>query len=1218
MLFSLFILKFLLINTISPNLTSQNKNADINNLILSEIDTSLIDYIINEHLIDSKNDIILQNSNFLIQNIFNNNNSEIKVNTLNNTDNQNNQSSNNYTELIQLIILLCENPEFKPLTEYIVNSSFFEYLISNINTTDSYFSTEKVFDIIADGLYYKNVSEDLAYIIYYLGQNKKTISILLSNFPGYFEKEIDLKNLLIMLNASSPTFLNILDILTKGDEKKRTNNVDRVKDLIHHLKDTEYLSEELAKFIYDNKELYDELIDLLILIIKIECKYVDYFKNLLLLLSKRIYELNDNNIYKDLNISQGCLKLINYTFMGTYQNEDKYNITMDFVKYYLYKFILQSSTAKNEFFSYNYCLDKSTILKGFDNKDGNTYNSIEINTTLSYVVTFIDKTRNNFNNIIKSTDYEKLYYYLSGCFPQGEKTPYNYDNDSQTYYYCENEDYSKLIKALMKNLTNLTGVELESFQMMYEDKDDKTEKYLSFIPLFILIIPFVLSLIVFLFRGKYLKKKTKYSKIENPLKNGMNNQLLLEEEIKENKTNPDIDEGEDEEEVKKESINNLNIAPKWYRILNEFFNFRRNFDELFAFDFNNKNFNNMAGLNYISGIMGISMILTILGETFLVIMNLPMKQFKYSAFYGFIFNFLYFLPFIGLRYSPRILFSCSGYICVYKYLSFIERGEKNYFFKFFFPQTYKYIYFILIILFLRYSLFYLQKTILNPGISWEIFNRKILKHPDNLKDFIKELLMIKIYNTEEKFENKIGTLFSYLWMPINEFTFFFLSTSLVSIGHKFKLKIDYLIIILIILLYAFKILYYFYKKKYDEEVYTTLYYYLFHYGRFMINPFFNLNYYLIGMYFGFMNYTIQKGIIKPNNENDIKKFNSIVKKNLLEDEDEILKKDKKEEKEEESDKNGHNNSRILSISTLYNIDEDLINEEKEENDGGINEYQSSKSYKIIKKNKRNPSSLGSIFDKKYSNKNPFENINKNKVKLDKIPTSSSLNHSKDSIELSDSGPEIQQMPFLKSAMNIVNIHKNKKIMKCVACILFILFLIILFFIFGHNILFISDKNPKTDSLEDLRKKYQMEYLITSNILNIIYLIDIEIVVFWTQWILFFIYMKGLNTIIDFFSHLYWSNFVKSYFSFLISMNPIILYIFYQSDTLIILNGLFIYIYFFISLVFISFIIIINFIIFELPLKKIFRYLFKRTGKISNKDDFYLMNEEGLDIYDENK
>lgn len=117
---------------------------------------------------------------------------------------------------------------------------------------------------------------------------------------------------------------------------------------------------------------------------------------------------------------------------------------------------------------------------------------------------------------------------------------------------------------------------------------------------------------------------------------------------------------------------------------------------------------------------------------------------------------------------------------------------------------------------------------------------------------------------------------------------------------------------------------------------------------------------------------------------------------------------------------------------------------------------------------------------------------------------------------------------------------------------------------------------------------------------------------------FFIYMKGLNTIIDFFSHLYWSIFVKSYFSFLISMNPIILYIFYQSDTLINLNGSFIYIYFFISLVFISFIIIINFIIFELPLKKIFRYLFKRSGKISNKDDFYLMNEEGLDIYDENK
>ena len=64
-------------------------------------------------------------------------------------------------------------------------------------------------------------------------------------------------------------------------------------------------------------------------------------------------------------------------------------------------------------------------------------------------------------------------------------------------------------------------------------------------------------------------------------------------------------------------------------------------------------------------------------------------------------------------------------------------------------------------------------------------------------------------------------------------------------------------------------------------------------------------------------------------------------------------------------------------------------------------------------------------------------------------------------------------------------------------------LYIIYLIINNTIfLFISDKNSNTDSLEDLRIKYQMEYLITTNILNIIYLIDIEIVVFWTQWILF--------------------------------------------------------------------------------------------------------------------
>ena len=200
----------------------------------------------------------------------------------------------------------------------------------------------------------------------------------------------------------------------------------------------------------------------------------------------------------------------------------------------------------------------------------------------------------------------------------------------------------------------------------------------------------------------------------------------------------------------------------------------------------------------------------------------------------------------------------------------------------------------------------------------------------------------------------------------------------------------------------------------------------------------------------------------------------------------------------------------------------------------------------------------------------------------------SFGFSKDNIDIRETVKEIKQMPFLISALKIVNLHKNKNFTKWIAFILVIFAIIIVFIIFAHNILFYNYSNKNKKSQKELQKIYEMEYLITDKILNILYLVDIEIVVFWTQWIFFFIFMKGLNTINDFFSDIHWSIFVKSYFSYLTSMSPIILYLLYESDTLIILDILYIYIYFFISLIIIICLIIINYIFFELPLKKIFR------------------------------
>ena len=57
-------------------------------------------------------------------------------------------------------------------------------------------------------------------------------------------------------------------------------------------------------------------------------------------------------------------------------------------------------------------------------------------------------------------------------------------------------------------------------------------------------------------------------------------------------------------------------------------------------------------------------------------------------------------------------------------------------------------------------------------------------------------------------------LIFYYYIPINEVLFFILGTALISLGYKFKLRIDIVIFVLILLLYLLKIiLYIIYRNK---------------------------------------------------------------------------------------------------------------------------------------------------------------------------------------------------------------------------------------------------------------------------------------------------------------------------------------------------------------------------------------------------------------------
>ncbi len=640
-------------------------------------------------------------------------------------------------------------------------------------------------------------------------------------------------------------------------------------------------------------------------------------------------------------------------------------------------------------------------------------------------------------------------------------------------------------------------------------------------------------------------------------------------------------------------------VPKWYKLLNEFFNLKDNLKELFNFESNNTNINNINGLNYIKGLLGISIILTILGHTFLIFINSPTKDFGINHFYNLIYSKLYIFVFIGLRYSPRIIFSCSGYILTYKYLSFIENQQKNFYFKFLLPQIYKYFYLILIILFGRFSLYYLF-YMLNIGPSWEIFNNKILKKPESITDFFLNLFIIKSFYISKDERKEIGNLFDYFWMSFNEIIFFILGTSLISIGYKFKIRIDYLIIGLIILLYFGKIAFFYIFRYKVQEIYTTLYYYLFDYGKLMINPLFNISYYLIGIYFGLMNYTIQKGITDLKGEDTLKLFKN----------DNVFNKDEDENLEESKLKK--RNINYINPIDIYKIDDNCEEEEEDE--------ESEKN--MIELNKRTVSNVGEI-NNLYKNKkkilgldNPKANDSKNtKLKKVKSKRLDSIDDDKNNFCI-----EIKEMPFLISAVNIVKWHKNPKKKLCLIIILIILNLIALMFIITHYIIISLNDNKDSKTKEEKQKKYSLEYLITNEILNFFYLIDIELVVFDFHWLFFVFFINGLYTINDFFSHIFWSFFIKGYFSFLVSISPIILYVFYENNSIIFLDIGNLYLYFFISLVLILTLMIYSYISLELPLKRIFKYLFKEKEKINANEEYFIMHydEDDKECEEENE
>ena len=912
---------------------------------------------------------------------------------------------------------------------------------------------------------------------------------------------------------------------------KNVTLIDEFSNIMINIYNDDYLKDNLPKFIYN--------------IISINGTNLDYISNFMLYLFMKIergeklkkmfwttlqHKIRDIFLDENVNsynITPDCFDLFNYTYLN-YENEYK-----DFFVVYFKKFISDSTNIKGNFLTFDNCLNNynETI------KPNNEYIIYP-----GFVIGIVDETE-LLQNSKNSSLYYKYNFVLGYCFPYGFKNKEDKENNKPM---CSKYDYNEIIHFLGNLLNNATNKTVNTFFLYEENRFPTTkENIYGIIGLLILGISLIIYFILVIIKNIIIKRQ----------KNNYDKNIIIVDNNKSNKIKED----------NKNKIKIKIIYPKWYQYLNEIFNIFKNGRELFNFSLNSIKYNNPKGITYIKGLIGISIIFFIFGQTFLALANLPTREYGLWGYYGMMINYLYIFFYIGYRYSPRILFSCSGYTLAYKYLCYIEQEQGFYFLKFVFLQSYKYILLFSTVFLFKYSIYYINIFIRQAKRPmWEVFQYYIQKESSNYFSSFFTFLFSFDNDTNEMKQD----LIIYFYIPINEIVFFLLGTILISIGYKFKFRIDLIILILIFIIYLAKIIIFF-VFYYPKGYLSTMAFYLVDHGVILISPIYNLTCFLIGMYFGLINYSIQKGITNIYKNDENKTFNNNLFRLSI-----------PEKPNNEEDVDNIDNTITKNDDTNYLSDKSSnINDNEEDEDLFDNNNEKAEMKKINSKNNYNSGKI--IYDeniKKYLEKKEYSNT-------------------------------IKQIPFLILPIKFANFHRNNKD-KCFSIISIIIAFIILISLMMLTKIFIYAKLYIDENIQDkdIVSKLSFESIIPNLVLNMIYSLDNEIVVFIIQWGTFLLYFKQVEIIRSFLNHKYWSFFVKTYFIYGIVSPSIILFVFYQTETVIKLSiyNLILYSCIYLIVIFIS--IIISYSCYELPLKKIFRFILK--GKeiinIENEDE----DEEG--------
>lgn len=348
------------------------------------------------------------------------------------------------------------------------------------------------------------------------------------------------------------------------------------------------------------------------------------------------------------------------------------------------------------------------------------------------------------------------------------------------------------------------------------------------------------------------------------------------------------------------------------------FSLSYNIKEVLNFQATKSCIHNESGLLYIRGLEGICLVFLSIGAVFSVLWKSPAHIYSLNMFDEIVRSFNFGIVFFSLRYSPRILFSCSGFVLIFKFLCFLdEKAELNQFlinqtqskapiridndkekekeeeevikaeasvkedhliplpskqenvnqvslsFKylaiFILYQLHKYLITIFIVFFVRFNLYQLQYLLGEITSIWHYFYQIAIRL--DIGDTILQLFLqctclnTLFFNTDLKFEEHILEFF---WMANNEILFFALTSVIVFLLYKTKeqllIKVVFGIFICFIVL---KVILVFSLPHF----YPTVYFATDHYGKLFRNPIYNYPYYLIGVLFGLFNYVLQKGML---------------------------------------------------------------------------------------------------------------------------------------------------------------------------------------------------------------------------------------------------------------------------------------------------------------------------------------------------------------------